>query len=32
MNKINIIEFKNKESVSDVLYEPLKVGVQQLIH
>ena len=32
MEKISILEFNNKESVSDVLNELLKDGAQQLIH
>ena len=32
MEKNSILEFNNKESVSDVLRELLRDGAQQLIH
>ena len=32
MDKNSILEFNNKESVSDVLNELLRDGAQQLIH
>jgi hypothetical protein len=32
MDKNNSLEFNNKENVSDVLNELLRVGAQQLIH